>query len=276
MISYHTGNGNLTPVAVKSIGANDVSFQDTISLNADNVQSAIENLKSSLTQEFQTGVNAVYDACVTKHSTPVSHSLGDIINAILAITTETIHTGTFVVVQRSSSIDMGVTHNYRFVDTSDVPNLSQRHYIFSYDDDSYVDLGETNDIRYVDADQILDRGHDEGRAEGRRQVSSAVTFKLLETWGRANHETQFSERYVAPYPGKCYLSGGAKGAGSGGGVTREYVLNGTHFPISSGLYGPIDIRSGDEILLAITTSASTVGSDQCFLSAVITTWPHYS
>ena len=44
---------------------------------------------STLQSNFQAGVDSVYNACVAKGSTPASHSLSDVVDGIMAITTET-------------------------------------------------------------------------------------------------------------------------------------------------------------------------------------------
>ena len=49
--------------------------------NAEKIDETIHEMKET----FQAGVEACYNACVTKGSTPISHALGDVVNGILAI-----------------------------------------------------------------------------------------------------------------------------------------------------------------------------------------------
>ena len=47
----------------------------------------VTNVQTTLQANFQAGVDSVYDACVSKGSTPASHSLTDVVDGILAIPT---------------------------------------------------------------------------------------------------------------------------------------------------------------------------------------------
>ena len=47
--------------------------------------SDVNNVQTTLQSNFQAGVDSVYNACVSKGSTPASHSLTDVVNGILAI-----------------------------------------------------------------------------------------------------------------------------------------------------------------------------------------------
>lgn len=48
-------------------------------------KSDVADVQTTLQTNFQAGVDSVYDACVSKGSTPASHSLTDVVNGILAI-----------------------------------------------------------------------------------------------------------------------------------------------------------------------------------------------
>lgn len=62
--------------------ASDVTYDNSTShLTASNVQAALDEV----VENFQDGVDSVYDACVAKGSTPASHSLSDVVAAISAI-----------------------------------------------------------------------------------------------------------------------------------------------------------------------------------------------
>lgn len=62
--------------------ASDVTYDNSTShLTASNVQAALDEV----VENFQDGVDSVYDACVAKGSTPASHSLSDVVTAIGAI-----------------------------------------------------------------------------------------------------------------------------------------------------------------------------------------------
>ena len=64
--------------------ASDVTYDNSTShLTASNVQAALDEV----VENFQAGVDDVYDACVAKGSTPASHSLSDVVAAIGEIST---------------------------------------------------------------------------------------------------------------------------------------------------------------------------------------------
>ncbi|MBO4911839.1 MAG: hypothetical protein J5504_03865 [Butyrivibrio sp.] len=69
--------------------------------------------------------------------------------------------GKFKATKRDMSIDMGQYSFYRYVDTRDVPNYNSRGYYFpSGSNGEKVDLGEDNNIRYVDAKNVFYSGKD--------------------------------------------------------------------------------------------------------------------
>ena len=61
-------------------------------------------------------------------------------------------TGTYTASSRSSSLDMGATSNYRYVNTNSVPNINSTTH--SPTARGYDDLGATNNVRYVDTREI--------------------------------------------------------------------------------------------------------------------------
>lgn len=77
------------------IGVIDVQHNTQSLVNPDGVaeigdvayKSDVSDMQTYLQTNFQAGVDSVYNACVSKGSTPVSHSLTDVVNGILAIPT---------------------------------------------------------------------------------------------------------------------------------------------------------------------------------------------
>ena len=63
------------------------------------------------------------------------------------------HTLTYVPTIRDDDIDMGENHEYRYLDTTDVPNLNTDTYTVTTKSAS-EDMGETNEYRYVDTSGI--------------------------------------------------------------------------------------------------------------------------
>lgn len=68
----HNNQSIVDPNGVAEIG--DVAYK-----------SDVADVQTTLQTNFQAGVDSVYDACVSKGSTPASHSLTDVVNGILAI-----------------------------------------------------------------------------------------------------------------------------------------------------------------------------------------------
>ena len=159
------------------------------------INTIINNAGTSLSNEFQSGVNSIYNAIVNKGSTPSSKSLGDVLTGISNIPNS--NSGTYVTNTRSASIDMGINNTYRYVDTTDVPNSNSGTYAISsngtYDmgatnDKRFIDIsvpnsnsstytypandtgsikdhGETNSYRYVNATNVYDKGLSDGKAD---------------------------------------------------------------------------------------------------------------
>ena len=100
---------------------------------------------STLQSNFQAGVDSVYNAIVARGTTPASKSLSDVVTGIGNI--QTTHTGTYKPTTRASNCDMGVTHSYRYVNTTAVPNSNSGTQ--SITANGTTDMGATNDKRYV-------------------------------------------------------------------------------------------------------------------------------
>lgn len=64
---------------------------------------------------------------------------------------DTIHTQTYSVTTRNSALDMGEKHEYRYIDSSGVPNSNSGTYTLSWDSDfgTTKDMGENNTYRYI-------------------------------------------------------------------------------------------------------------------------------
>ena len=78
----------------------------------------------TLQENFQAGVDAVYDAVVAKGSTPASKSLDDVLAGIGEIETRTIHTKTYTFPANDTggSKDLTADHEYRYVNATNVYN----------------------------------------------------------------------------------------------------------------------------------------------------------
>lgn len=71
--------------------------------------------------------------------------------------------GTFTANTKNSALDMGATNNYRYVDTSGIANTNSDTYTFaSGDTGGTKDLGETNTYRYVNAANVYAKGKADG------------------------------------------------------------------------------------------------------------------
>lgn len=136
--------------------ADSVSYNNSQSgLQADDVQDAIDEIVTN----FQAGVDDVYDAVVAKGSTPASHSLADVIEGIENISGSTVHTETYTASSRASNLDMGESHEYRYVDTNSVPNSNSGTYTYAAGSTGgTVDLLADNTYRYVNATNVYAAG----------------------------------------------------------------------------------------------------------------------
>ena len=77
---------------------------------------------SALQENFQAGVDAVYDAVVAKGSTPASKSLDDVVAGIGEIETRTVHTKTYTLEASETSKDLTADHEYRYINATNVYN----------------------------------------------------------------------------------------------------------------------------------------------------------
>jgi hypothetical protein len=74
------------------------------------------------------------------------------------------NTGTFTANSRNASLDMGETNTYRYVNTNNVPNSNTSTYTFSSGNGDTVDLGVANTYRYVNAGNVYNKGRSDGIA----------------------------------------------------------------------------------------------------------------
>ena len=174
-------NGVITDVAVKNIAT----------------QSDITNLQSN----FQDGVDSVYNAVIARGTTPSSHTLSDVVDAIGDI--ETTHTTTYTPTSRASNNDMGATHYYRYVDTTSLPNANSGTYDVS--SNGTKDMGATNDKRYVNVNvpnsnsgtysfPENDTGSikDLGAANDKRYVVASNVYTKGWNDGKSDHSTTYT------------------------------------------------------------------------------------
>ena len=176
------------------------SVKQAISLCNTAITTINQETIPEMRENFQAGVDSIYYACRSKGSTPASKSLADVVAGIQAIQTATIHSRIFSANTRSSNIDMGESHDYRYIDTTGVPNINdlsfapnvresnidmgvdnRYRYVNTtgvpnsnsgrYDFPSTytsgdVNLGDTNTVKYVNASQVYTRGYSDGQAAG--------------------------------------------------------------------------------------------------------------
>lgn len=144
---------NANAIAAIKDGTDIDSFSD--------VESAISTLQSN----FQDGVDDVYNAVVAKGTTPASKSLSDVVQGIADIETATVHTETYTASSRASDLDMGESHEYRYVDTTNVPNSNSGTYTYpSGSTGGTVDMLADNTYRYVNAGNVYTKGKADGIA----------------------------------------------------------------------------------------------------------------
>ena len=79
------GTGNVEDVYVNGNSVLDSNHIAQIYLTDYATDTELQNAINTLQANFQDGVDSIYDACVAKGSTPISHSLSDVIDAIYAI-----------------------------------------------------------------------------------------------------------------------------------------------------------------------------------------------
>lgn len=72
-------------------------------------------------------------------------------------------TGTYKPTARANNNDMGATGNYRYVDTTAVPNSNSGTYTYAANSTGgTVDMGATNTYRYVNASNVYTKGKADG------------------------------------------------------------------------------------------------------------------
>lgn len=79
------GSGNVADVYVDGSSVLDSNHIAQINLTGYATDSELSSAVATLQANFQDGVDRIYEACVRKGSTPASHSLSDVIDAIYAI-----------------------------------------------------------------------------------------------------------------------------------------------------------------------------------------------
>ena len=183
------GKANADAITAIKDGTTIDSFGD--------VESAISTLQSN----FQDGVDDVYDAIVAKGTTPASKSLSDVVAGVGQI--ETIHTTTYKPTSRASNVDMGQTHSYRYVNTTEVPNTNAATYDVT--SNGIKDMGATNDKRYVNVSvpntntgtytfAANDTGgiKDMGATNDKRYVVATAVYDKGKADGKADHSTTYT------------------------------------------------------------------------------------
>lgn len=104
---YSTG----TKIGTVTIDGDDFDFYIPTGVYATSAE--LSNAVATLQANFQAGVDAIYNACVGKGSTPASHSLADVVDAIYAIGGNTPHanitSSNTIPIEFSSSVTEGNT-----------------------------------------------------------------------------------------------------------------------------------------------------------------------
>lgn len=219
--------------------------------------SDVEDAISTLQSNFQDGVDNIYNAIVAKGTTPASKSLSDVVKGIEDI--ETIHTATYSASSRASNLDMGESHEYRYVDTNSVPNTNASTY--SVDSNGIKDMGATNENRYVNVnvpnsnaatyDATSNGVKDMGATNSYRYVNVNVphpthttTYKPTSRASNNDMGATHLYRYVDTTAVPNSNSGTYTGATSNGlkdmGATHSYRYVNVQVPNSnSGTYGSV-------------------------------------
>lgn len=102
-------------------------------------------------------------------------------------------TGTYKPTSRVNNNDMGATSNYRYVDTTAVPNSNSGTYTYAANSTGgTVDMGATNTYRYVNAANVYTKG----KADG-------ANYSLITSMGSMNNSTTKTYTFTKAYP--CVL-----------------------------------------------------------------------
>lgn len=157
--------------------------------------------------------------------------------------------GTFTVNSRSANIDMGATNNYRYVNTSSVPNNNTGRYTLAQNETSVKDLGADNNYRYIDATNVYNKG--------KLDVNGTVLFSSFNQLGNDHSQVNHSYSFTAPSNGIVVFYGCATGQNGNvaGSTTCSLSVNGTNqslnYPIND--YWQVNcncvkrVNSGDSI-----------------------------
>ena len=269
MIAYHEGEGVLVDLTNTVSSADKITFNDTIDIDATNVQTAIEHLKSILQEDFSYGINVIYNAVVRKGQIPDSKSPDDIARAISEIeTSQTITpSGTFLLEQRGQTVDMGASHWYRYVNSSLIPNINTETFTYGQDADPIQDLGADNKYRYIDATKVREAGIEIGK----RIISEGVEVSYEVVWGGVPPVTKTKYIDITKEGYIIVVSARVIQGGSGGSVgTRKVYLN--NRVIFEG-YGfntdGIPVQPGDQVKLYMKNHADS----KIFLMVYVISWP---
>lgn len=189
---------------VDEVAAQKVTYVDTqTQLGATNVQSAIQKLKTN----FQDGVDAVFNACDAKGSTPASHSLSDVVAGIYAIPTGITPSGTIVIttngdkdvtnyetaaVQVPASAVVSGTKNITTNGTTDVTTYASANvqvpasavvsgtYTFPVGSTGTPVDGNVIQYRTADATNVYNKGKSDGASEVISDVVNISAVSSLE------------------------------------------------------------------------------------------------
>jgi len=127
---------------------------------------------NTLKENFQVGVDAVYDAVVAKGSTPASKSLSDVIEGINGIRTRTIHTQpyTFPVNDTGGTKDLTADHEYRYVNATNVYNKGKADGKTVHTEtyplkatEITKDLTADHKYRWINATNVYNKGKADGK-----------------------------------------------------------------------------------------------------------------
>jgi hypothetical protein len=136
------------------------------------IKNLFVNIITDITQmkeNFQDGVDAIYDACVAKGSTPASQSLSDVVDGIMAIPTGITPTGTLDI---SSNGVKDVTQ-YASANVN-VPASAVTSGTYNYPVNSTGGTVDITQYKSVNASNVYNKG----KADGRSFSSQTKTFTV--------------------------------------------------------------------------------------------------
>lgn len=217
MIAFNPKLGrDLIPLATNETTASSVSYNpstmqvvgsDYPPSSIDNVQAAIDWLKTHIRTKTQSDISSVVNAVRDKGVQPQSSACEDVVQAINGIPTSSEPTLRFYPESRSTSLDMGQYNEYRYINTYNVPNHSSDTYTYSStaNPNDWVNLGTDNKYRYIDASNIVTKGINEGKASVISEIGDGSPNIVVNVNIK---DVICTESYVLTKPSRVLVIGG--------------------------------------------------------------------